>query len=135
MRSTAQLFLDRLAIGASIVCALHCAVLPILLAVFPALVALPIGDHEFHQMMIWVVIPSSMIAVSLGCWRHKDLLVLAGGATGLMVIVTTALFGHDILGETGEKVATLAGALILATAHWRNFSLCRKDCCSHDHGA
>jgi hypothetical protein len=33
------------------------------------------------------------------------------------------------LGETGEKVSTVAGALIIAVAHIRNFRACQKRKC------
>ena len=81
--------------------------------------------------MVWLVIPSSTIAVFLGCWRHKDRLVLVGAAAGLTTLVLTAIFGHDVLGETGEKVTTLIASIMLALAHWRNFWLCRQDSCGH----
>lgn len=133
MKQTVQFIFDRLAIGASVVCAIHCALLPVLLAVFPTLVAMPVTDHTFHFLLAWFVVPSSLIAVSLGCRRHKDRLVLAGCGLGLTIIVLTAWFGHDLLGETGEKMATLTGAVILSIVHWRNYSLCRQDSCDHHH--
>jgi len=133
VKQLTQRLFDRLAIGASVLCALHCAALPVALTVFPSLVAMPVSDHYFHLMMVWFVVPSSLLAVSLGCSRHKDRLVLMGCAVGLTVIVLTAFFGHDLLGETSEKIATLTGAMILAIVHWRNYTLCRKDSCEHDH--
>jgi len=117
----------------SVICAIHCAVLPVLLALFPTLLALPVDDHHFHQLMVWLVLPSSIVAVSLGCKQHQDSFVLIGAALGLLILVLTAFFGHDVLGEVGEKVATLVGAIILAAVHWRNYSLCRQDCCEHEH--
>ena len=131
MRTTAQLVLDRFAIGASVVCALHCAVFPVFLAVFPSLVSLPLDDHLFHQLIVWFVFPSSAAAVLLGCWRHKDRIVLLAGVFGLLALVLTAVFGHELLGEVGEKIATLLAATVLALAHWRNLSLCRRDSCGH----
>ncbi|QXD23434.1 MerC domain-containing protein [Opitutia bacterium ISCC 51] len=129
MRIASQSVLDRVSIGVSVLCALHCAVLPILLAIFPTLVVLPFEDHVFHELMIWIVIPFSIVAVFLGCRRHKDRGVLFGAGLGLTTLVLNALFGHDLLGEAGEKLATLAAAVVFASAHWRNFSLCRRDNC------
>lgn len=129
MSIKSQSVLDHVSIGVSVLCAIHCAVLPIVLAVFPTVVVLPFDDHVFHQLMIWIILPSSMVAVFLGCRRHKDRGVLIGAGIGLSVLVLTALFGHDLLGETGEKIATFAAAIVLAASHWRNFSLCRRDAC------
>ncbi|QBF83599.1 MerC domain-containing protein [Shewanella maritima] len=130
MTNTAQLALDRLAIGVSALCAVHCVATPILLVLLPSLSALPIADHHFHEMLVWVVLPTSAVAVTLGCKRHKDTKVWLLALTGLAVLMVSAFFGHDFLGEVGEKIATLIGALIVALAHWRNFKLCRKkQCC------
>ena len=51
------------------------------------------------------------------------------GIIGLMILAVSAIWGHDILGETGEIVATLLGASVLSFGHYRNQKLC-KDCCN-----
>lgn len=126
-----QTFLDRLSISASALCAVHCAVLPIMLAVFPALSSLPNNDHRFHLALIFLIVPTSIFAALLGCAKHKDKWVLAGIITGLTTLTVTALFGHDFIGDMGEKVATVLASIVLATAHWRNYSLCRSKKCNH----
>ena len=85
--------------------------------------------HAFHIMLIWLVVPSSIIALTLGCKKHKDKTVFAGITLGLFLLVFTAFFGHDIMGEFGEKAATIVATIILAVSHFRNFSLCRKKEC------
>jgi len=132
MRRATQFFLDRVSIGFSIICAFHCAFFPLMLAVFPSIAVLPVDDQVFHEMLVWLVLPSSVMAASLGCSRHKDRKVLIGIGVGLIIFVLTALFGHDHLGETGEKVAIFLAAIILAWSHWRNFSLCHKESCNHN---
>ncbi len=46
-----------------------------------------------------------------------------------MILAVSAIWGHDILGETGEIFATLLGASVLSFGHYRNQKLC-KDCCN-----
>ena len=130
LRSSLQLFLDRFAIGAAVLCAIHCAVLPIALALYPSLLTLPMSDHEFHQALVWVVFPLSVVASFLGCAQHKDRLVFLGVGLGLALLIFAAAFGHDVLGEVGEKVMTVAASLVLVAAHYRNFTLCRRKDCS-----
>lgn len=130
MNKSVQMLLDRLAITTSALCALHCVAGPILLVLFPSLIALPVGDHFYHILMIWLIIPTSSIAVFLGCTRHKDPKVLIFAFCGILALGVTAIYGHDLLGEIGEKLATVAATLLLAYAHWRNFSLCRRDSCN-----
>ena len=126
-----QLIADRIAIGLSAACALHCAVVPLMLAVLPILASTPLGDEGFHRAMLWIILPSSGIALTLGCRRHKDLAVLICGAAGLVILTFAAVAGHELVGETGERLLTLGGAAVLSLAHLRNYVLCRKAGCDH----
>src|SRR6056297_1072926 len=116
--------LDRTAISTSVLCALHCLTLPLIIGVFPAIGVSLIGQEAFHQTLVWFVIPMSIVALSLGCWRHKDTAVILYGLGGLAVLIVVALLGHDLLGEAGERILTVFGGVILSLAHWRNFRLC-----------
>ena len=129
MPSTQMIF-DRLAIGVSVLCAIHCAFLPILLVSFPSLLSIAPTDHEFHKFLVVIIVPLSASAAFLGCLRHKDKLVIAGAVTGLLVIIGACLLGHELMGELGEKLATVVGSMVLVASHWRNFALCRKNDCS-----
>lgn len=132
MKSSTQLLLDKFSIGTSAVCAIHCAAMPIVLALFPTLSFLPAEEHTFHLALVFLIVPMSLVAGFLGCRQHKDRIVLSSIVIGLLLLVLTAVFGHDVVGETGEKVATVIATFILAFAHWRNFSLCKKRECE-DH--
>jgi hypothetical protein len=132
MKISSQLILDRFAIGFSVLCAIHCLAVPVLLLMFPSvLTTLHLDSHVFHELLIWAVIPTSFVAIFLGCKRHKDKLVLALAGIGIAALTASALYGHDALGHTGEKFATLSAVSILAFAHWRNYALCRKSSCNH----
>ena len=49
----------------------------------------------------------------------------------MIVLIFTATLGHDVLGENGERIATLFGATLIAVGHLRNFMLCRQVECNH----
>ena len=124
-----QNLLDGLAISASLLCILHCLLMPFLLILVPIISSTFVADEEFHFVLVVLVLPLSIIALFLGCMRHKDHIVIILGALGLCSLVLIALFGHDLLDEIGEKVATVISGSILAAGHVRNFKLCRdKDC-------
>lgn len=125
------LILDKYAISASAICAIHCLCLPLLVVVFPALSTSVFGHEIFHQLLLWLVIPLSLISLSLGCKRHKSWFVALFGLSGLIALTLAATTGHDVLGENGERVATLIGALAIATGHVRNYTLCRQTSCGH----
>jgi hypothetical protein len=120
---------DGVAAGVSLACAFHCALTPIALVVLPVLASTPLGDEGFHRALLWLILPSSGVGLTLGCRRHKDAVVMTAGVVGLSVLVFTALAGHDLLGEGPERLATVLGSLVLATGHARNHALCRRDRC------
>lgn len=128
---SASINIDKVAIGLSTVCTVHCLLLPIILVMLPALSTNIIGDEIFHQWLLIAVIPTSLIALTMGCRQHKNLSVMIFGLLGLAILIPTAFFGHELLGEAGEKIASVLGAAFIALGHIRNSSLC-QDCRSTD---
>ena len=128
---SASINIDKVAIGLSTVCTVHCLLLPIILVMLPALSTNIFGDEIFHQWLLIAVIPTSLIALTMGCRQHKNLSVMIFGLLGLAILIPTAFFGHELLGEAGEKIASVLGAAFIALGHIRNSSLC-KDCGSTD---
>ena len=124
-----QATMDKVAIGFSVLCAIHCMALPVALTMIPILVVTPLGSENFHQLMIWLVLPTSSLAFTLGCRHHKDLVVIMLGCIGLMLIGLSAFWVVHAWDETGERVITILGGLVLAFAHVRNHRLCRADDC------
>ena len=120
---------DKAAISASGVCAIHCLALPIILSVFPAVSGIFIGEEAFHVWLIWTVVPLSVLSLLVGCRRHKSAMVIYCGVAGVSILIVSAFLGHEILGEISERVSTVTGAVILALAHMKNFSLCRQSNC------
>ena len=123
--------LDKIAASTSAMCALHCMCLPILLGFFPAVGATFFGEESFHVLLLWCVIPLSIVSLSFGCRKHKDKFVASLGVVGLTLLSFAAFLGHDFLGEDGERIATLLGAIIIAGGHMRNYALCRRVECDH----
>ena len=123
--------LDKIAVSTSAMCALHCICLPLLLGFFPAVGATFFGEESFHVLLLWCVIPLSMISLLIGCRKHKDKFVATLGVAGLTLLSLAAFFGHEFLGEYGERSATLLGAIIIAGGHMRNYALCRRVECDH----
>ena len=124
-----QKSLDVVAISVSGVCAVHCLLTPVALILFPILTGSLFASEEFHRYLLWVIFPTSGFAVVLGCKRHKDLVVLWLGSAGLLVLLLAAIWGHDVFGEWGERLFTLAGGALLIAGHARNYRLCRKNHC------
>ncbi|HUO43786.1 MAG TPA: MerC domain-containing protein [Burkholderiales bacterium] len=128
-RVQVQKLLDRIAISASVLCMFHCMVMPLLLVAIPVISSTFMADERFHGFLVKIVLPVSLIALFLGCRRHKDRAVFILGGCGLAALVAVAYLGHALLGEFGEKAATVVSGVILAIGHVRNYHLCRHDGC------
>lgn len=130
---TVQEFADKFSVGLSILCAVHCLLLPILLVLLPSLTALQLQNEAFHFWMIVGVIPISIYALTVGCKKHQRYRLLLWGGSGLVLMVLAILLGHDLIGEYGEKVLTLVGASLVVFAHIGNFKRCQQhtNCTSH----
>jgi hypothetical protein len=115
--ASAMDWLDRTAIGASFLCLLHCAGIPLLLAALPALSRVVTLPESFHLWVLGFAIPSSAIAL-LGARRahgSNTLLVFGGFGLGLMISAAT-IFART----PAEAALTVAGGLCLAAAHLLN---------------
>lgn len=118
---------DKLAISLSFLCTLHCLVLPLALVLMPSLAILPFQDEAFHLGMLIAVIPISAFALTMGCKQHKRYQLLLMGGIGLSILIAAVILGHDLLGETGEKVLTVIGAGFVALGHIWNYRLCQRE--------
>lgn len=124
-----QILMDKTAIALSTVCAIHCLLLPVFIIMLPALTTTFIGDEDFHRLLLWFVFPISALALTQGCRRHKNRTVLSFGILGLLLLSISVIVGHEVLGEAGDRLATVLGAIILAFGHICNYRLCRKNKC------
>ncbi|MGB0693903.1 MAG: MerC domain-containing protein [Pseudomonadales bacterium] len=125
--------LDTAAVILSGICMLHCLALPVVLTIFPIFNVALLDEQTFHLVMLIVILPISLVALTIGCTQHKDRLTIVLGTTGLGVLMFTAVFGHEAFGFTGERIITSIGGLILASAHIQNYRCCRRDDCDHEH--
>ena len=133
--SQANQYADKIAIGLSSLCALHCLGLPLLWVVLPSASALNLNTEAFHVWIVFAVIPTSIYALTRGCKKHQYFHLLAIGFVGLAFLLLAIAIPHALLGEWGEKGLTLIGAGIIAYGHFKNFRLCQKhnDCACPNH--
>lgn len=113
---------DKFAIGLSLMCTVHCFATPVILALLPSFAVLQINAEQFHLWVLAVVLPTSLLALSLGCKKHKRTRYMACGVVGLAFLIIAVLLGQ----EEAEKVLTLIGSAFIALAHWFNYQQCFK---------
>jgi hypothetical protein len=97
--------------------------MPLLLLALPFLGGLT-AEH-FHLQMLVVVVPVSSIAMSLGYRRHRSLSVLVTGGIGLVLLFIGGTWMHNEVGIIADRATTIAGSLLLASAHYYNSRLAR----------
>ncbi|WP_245219870.1 MerC domain-containing protein [Pseudoalteromonas arabiensis] len=120
-----QLMMDKFAIGLSAMCAIHCLAVPVLLVLLPSTAVLGLGNEQFHFWMLVAVLPSSLLALVLGCKKHKKYRFFMFGVVGLLLLVIAAYFGAGRLGEVGETALTILGSSFIILGHWLNFRSCK----------
>ena len=146
-------WLDSLAISMSVICAVHCLLTPLLIILFPILTTTFWVHQDFHLWMLFFVLPTTSLAVFLGCRKHKDKLIIGLSVAGLACLFTVSLYEsffhanhllqdgsvclHCVQGGVKNHLrattfANILGGALLASAHIRNYRLCRRSCCTHN---
>ena len=124
-----QKIIDNLGITISSVCAIHCVLLPAIFIIAPYSF---LASHEFHETLIYFILPCAAIAFVLGCRKHGDLKVAVMGTLGVILLASSLLF-HEIFhaDEHSEELITvlitIAGSIMLILSHIRNRKLCMKE--------
>jgi uncharacterized membrane protein YjjP (DUF1212 family) len=124
-----QKIIDNLGITISSVCAIHCVLLPAIFIIAPYSF---LASHEFHEALIYFILPCAAIAFILGCRKHGDIKVAIMGTLGVMLLASSLLF-HDIFHaeEHSEELITvlitIAGSVMLILSHLRNRKLCLQE--------
>lgn len=121
---------DVVAIGLSVGCLLHCLALPLAVALLPTLPIDWLTDEQFHRWLLVAILPTSVVALLLGCWKHRQVSVVVMGVAGLLLLIWAAIYGHDVAGELGEKAVTAVGAVVIAASHVMNLRSCRAASCA-----
>lgn len=105
--------IERAASWLGIACAVHCLVMPALLALLPLLGASSFQFDEGVELLLnALVIVSAVAAAAWGYRRHRDARFLAGTALGL----TAYLAGHALEPRWYGVAAAVLGALVLAAS-------------------
>ena len=149
-------WLDGLAVGMALLCAVHCLLVPVLIVSVPLISTTFFVNEDFHLWMLFAVFPTTLASIYLGCRKHKDRWVWISCFIGLTLLVVAFFQGHSH-GEVCPTCSSIAesdhghthelegknpitniaiinsiGGAFLILAHARNFYLCRKSNCKHN---
>jgi hypothetical protein len=119
-------YFDRVAIALSTICIVHCLAMPFVIALLPVTAFALGGDGHFHSLMLWFVVPTSVLGFGLGARVHRRVDIVAMGALAIAALAAAALWGHDMWDPSVEVVVSVVASVALAAAHWRNFREVRR---------
>ncbi|HEY0298067.1 MAG TPA: MerC domain-containing protein [Arachidicoccus sp.] len=118
---------DAMGIGASVACAIHCALLPLVLSSLPILGVNIIENKSFEYFMIALAFVIGAYALSHGFRKHHrnlaPLLIFSGG----MLFLFAKEIWHD-----HALLLLIPAVTLIVSAHYVNFKLCRKVSVPHD---
>jgi len=115
--------LDRLGAYGSLVCAAHCALLPVLIAVLPSLGLASLAGDSFERGFVVFATLLGLFSVVWGYRRHRAVRALGLLVPGLALLWTGALYpplhGSLLL----HAIAMTTGGTLVAFAHLANLRL------------
>jgi len=132
MRTT-QEYSDKTAISLSVICLMHCLLMPSFLVLLSGYVSLSYNNELVHYAILFLAIPISFYALLTGAKNHKSYTYLVWGLIGLFTLIFAVTLGVQLWGEFGEKLITSLGAILVAFSHYKNYKLCREADCDTCH--
>lgn len=114
---------DKLGMGASAVCLVHCLLLPIIIASVPFAAFLSfMHDPMAESLLVLFAVVNAVFAVTSGLKKHKNFIVPSIFITGAIMLLSF-FFARDFV-HSNEWIITI-GALLIGIGHIINFSLCK----------
>ena len=125
---------DRLGAMASFLCAIHCALLPFVLALLPFLGLEFLADQRFERGFVLFACALALIALIRGFRRHQQPLPLLLAVPGLALLLLGVTYAENY-SVILHGVLKTSGGLLLASAHFVNLRRdSRQGAADHVHG-
>lgn len=123
---------DALGITTSLACAIHCAVLPLIMSSLPILGINIIENEPFEYFMIALAFVVGCYALTHGFKKHHhNFFPLLIFSAGILFLIFKQVF-HSL-----HLWLLVPSVILIVGAHWVNFQLCRRanhchaDDCAH----
>jgi hypothetical protein len=121
---------DRVGATASLLCAVHCALLPFVLALLPLIGLEFLAGHAFERIFVTCAAALAGASLIVAYRRHRRpqaLFLMVPGIALLLFGIAINLDVHVLL----HTASVVTGGLLLASAHVTNLVLAHR----HDHVA
>ena len=116
---------DRLGASASFLCALHCALLPLVVAMLPALGLGFLADHRFERGFVVFAAVLASVSLWLGYRRHQRVHAFGIFVPGIVLLLVGAQLAVDEPAHLHAVLVTIGGSLV-AFAHVANLWLAQR---------
>jgi hypothetical protein len=123
---------DRLGMGLSLLCAVHCLVAPLIILSIPLLARYYLVHPLFHFLLALAIIPVGLLAFLSGIRHHHNWWVLVLGIPGLALVTMVPYMVHVLKFDWNEQIWMVVGSLLLMSAHLINRKSC-VSCRQHKH--
>ena len=112
---------DALGVATSVICAIHCAALPLVLTSLPLFGINIIHNNFFEAGMITLAFAIGSFALYHGYNRHHHrVLPLLAFSVGFIFLVLKEIF------ISSETLLLIPAVVFILTAHFFNYRFCRK---------
>jgi len=127
----AQKISDKLSIGVSYLC-ITCLLFH-LFSYISSFLSLTLDSELIHYTLLFIVVPISIFALTIGLKNHNNSLVFFTGLIGIATLVSALFMDILIFSFSGEILLTIIGSALISMAHYKNYKLCNHmDCDCHE---
>lgn len=113
---------DRFGATASLLCAVHCALLPLVIAVLPALGLGFLADHRYERAFIAFASLLALTTLVVGFRRHQRFAAFCFLAPGICLLFAGIVIDFDHASILHATLVALGGTLVTC-AHLTNLRL------------
>jgi hypothetical protein len=119
---------DALGIAASVACAIHCAVLPLILTSLPLFGINIINNTRFEFLMIFIALFIGLYSLTHGYKKHhhKSLSIILF-SLGISLLFLKQFYHKYLI------LLLIPAVILIISAHWLNYKSCRKASCYLKH--
>ena len=118
-----QIDLDKAGAAASLACAVHCAVMPLVITLLPLLGLSFLADERMEWALLGLSALLGSSSLCLGYREHRQSRALLVLSLGLTALVTGRILEERHF-EVAGVIGVVLGGCTVATAHFVNRRLC-----------
>lgn len=119
---------DALGIAASVACAIHCAILPLVLSSLPFFGINIINNTNFEFLMIFLALLIGLYSLTHGYKKHHHkVLPIVLFSLGISLLFLKQFYHNHLL------IFLIPAVILIVSAHWLNYRSCRKSSCYLKH--